>query len=394
MEPKNLIIFMSDEHTRDVTGCYGHDIVRTPNIDRLAQEGARFDAAYTPCPICVPARGAFATGKYVHQLGYWDNAAPFHGEVPSWHSILRERGHQTVSIGKLHFRSADDDNGFSDERIGMHVIDGKGDLMGLVRDDHIPRRGGSWKMAGMAGPGESVYTTYDRDITARAQVWLREEAPKFTGKPWVLFVSLVCPHFPLTAPPEHFYHYHDQDLPLPKLYERRHETQHPFIEDYRRSLVYDEFFDTPDKLKRAQAGYLGLVSFVDENIGKVLAALDDAGLGEDTRIVYTTDHGDNLGNRGLWGKSVMYEEAAAVPMIVSGPDIPAGRVVHTPASILDIYPFIMECVGERDSTTVTDEHPGTSVASLIDGDHADRAVFSEYHAMGLSNLKSGDSDFL
>ena len=311
MEPKNLIVFMSDEHTRSVTGCYGHDIVRTPNIDRLAQEGARFDAAYTPCPICVPARGAFATGKYVHQLGYWDNAAPFHGEVPSWHSILRERGHQTVSIGKLHFRSADDDNGFSDERIGMHVIDGKGDLMGLVRDDDIPRRGGSWKMAGMAGPGESVYTTYDRDITARAQVWLREEAPKFTDKPWVLFVSLVCPHFPLTAPPEHFFHYHDQDLPLPKLYERRHQSQHPFIEDYRRSLVYDEFFDTPDKLKRAQAGYLGLVSFVDENIGKVLAALDDAGLRDDTRVVYTTDHGDNLGNRGLWGKSVMYEEAAA-----------------------------------------------------------------------------------
>ena len=382
MEPKNLVIFMSDEHTRSVTGCYGHEIIRTPNIDRLAREGARFDAAYTPCPICVPARGAFATGMYVHQMGYWCNATPFDGSDPSWHGILRERGHRTVSIGKLHFRSEEDDNGFSDEQIGMHIIDGTGDLMGLVRDDAMPKRGGSWKMAGMAGPGESIYTTYDRDITARAQVWLREEAPKHTDKPWVLFVSLVCPHFPLTAPPEHFYRYYDQELPPPKLYDRRHQPAHPAIEDYRATLAYDEFFDTPDKLKRAQAGYLGLVSFMDENIGKVLAALDDAGLAGDTRIVYTTDHGDNLGNRGLWGKSVMYEEAAAVPMIVSGPGIPAGRVVATPTSILDLYPFIMDCVGELDSTTVTDEHPGTNVMDLMNGEDADRTVFSEYHAMG------------
>lgn len=382
MEPKNLIIIMSDQHQRRVSGCYGHDIVKTPNIDRLAARGARFEAAYTPCPVCVPARASFATGKYVHQISCWDNATPFHGDHESWHSLLRDRGHQTVSIGKLHFRSDEDDNGFSDERIGMHVIDGEGDLLGLVRDEDMPKRGGSWKMAKMAGPGESPYTLYDREIAARAQIWLREEAQEYRDKPWVLFVSFVCPHFPLTAPPDYYYPYFDQDLPSPKLYDQRDQPLHPWLEDYRATFAYDEFFDTPEMVKRALAGYLGLCTFLDDNIGNVLKALDDAGLTDETRVVYTSDHGDNLGARGLWGKSNMYEEAVAVPLIVAGPGVPEGRVVETPTNLLDLYPLIVDGAGAADAMTVTDEHPGGDILKVIAGEDADRAVFSEYHAMG------------
>lgn len=382
MNPKNLLIIMSDQHNRRTLGCYGHPIVKTPNLDRLAERGSMFTDAYTPCPVCVPARAAFATGKYVHQIGTWDNAIAYDGRIPSWHHLLRDRGHHVVSIGKLHFRSKDDDNGFSDEQIGMHIIDGVGDLLGLVRDEDMPKRGGSYKMAKMAGPGESMYTTYDREIAARAQVWLREEAGKLRDKPWVLFVSFVCPHFPLTAPPEHFYRYWDQDLPLPKLYDRKHERLHPYLEDYRGSFAYDEFFETPEMIKRAQAGYFGLCSFLDENVGNVLGALDAAGLTASTRIVYTSDHGDNLGTRGLWGKSTMYEESVGVPLIVAGPDIPRGRRVGVPANILDIYPFIMRATGEEDAKTVAPDHPGTSLEELIVEPDADRVVFSEYHGMG------------
>jgi choline-sulfatase len=381
MEAKNLLIIMSDQHNRNTLGCYGHSIVKTPNLDQLAAAGMLFTDAYTPCPVCVPARAAFATGKYVHQIGTWDNAIPYDGRIPSWHHLLRERGHQVVSIGKLHFRSADDDNGFSEEQIGMHIIDGEGDLLGLVRDEDMPKRGGSYKMAKMAGPGESMYTTYDREIAARAQVWLREEAHRHTKKPWVLFVSFVCPHFPLTAPPEHFYSYYDRELPLPKLYERRHEHVHPYLEDYRKSFAYDEFFETADMVKRAQAGYFGLCSFLDENVGKVLLALEQAGLKSRTRIVYVSDHGDNLGSRGLWGKSTMYEESVAVPLIASGPDLPAGLCVSTPASLLDLYPFIMEAVGAASRETVTPAHPGISISRLISAPIS-RIVFSEYHGMG------------
>lgn len=382
MEPTNLLIIMSDQHNRRMLGCYGHDIVKTPNLDRLAAQGTLFTDAYTPSPVCVPARAAFATGKYVHQVGAWDNAIPYDGRIPSWHHQLRDRGHHVVSIGKLHFRSAEDDNGFSEEQIGMHIIDGEGDLLGLVRDEDMPKRGGSYKMARMAGPGESMYTTYDREIAARAQVWLREEASKHTAKPWVMFVSFVCPHFPLTAPPEHFYHYYDQDLPLPKLYDRRREPLHPYLEDYRKSFAYDEFFETPDMVKRAYAGYFGLCSYLDENVGKVLAALDNSGLRDSTRVVYTSDHGDNLGARGLWGKSTMYEESVGVPLIAAGPGFPAGQRVATPANLLDIYPLIMETAGAASAETITPAHPGISITRLAAGEDAARVVFSEYHGMG------------
>ncbi len=385
MDAKNLLIIMSDQHNSRVVGCCGHQIVRTPNIDRLAAGGALFTAAYTPCPVCVPARAAFATGKYVHQIGNWDNATAYDGSVASWHHLARARGHHVAAIGKLHFRSKQDDNGFSEEQIGMHILDGEGDLLGLVRDEDMPKRGGSYKMARMAGPGESMYTTYDREIAARAQIWLREDAQKHTAKPWVLFVSFVCPHFPLTAPPEHFYRYWDQQIPLPKLYEQRHGALHPYLEDYRKSFAYDEFFESPEMVKRAQAGYFGLCSFLDENIGKVLAALSDAGLAGRTRVIYTSDHGDNLGARGLWGKSTMYEESVAVPLIVAGPDLPVAARISAPVNLVDLFPFILESVGEGSPDTITAEHPGVSIARTIsapESAESARAVFSEYHGMG------------
>ncbi len=382
MQPQNLVIIMSDEHNRSMAGCYGHDMVTTPNLDRLAAQGTMFTQGYTPCPICVPARAAFATGKHNHQIGYWDNADPYEGSVPSWHHRLRDRGHEVVSIGKLHFRSTKDDNGFSREIIPMHVIEGKGDLMGLVRED-LPKRGLSWKMARMAGPGESPYTLYDRQIAAETHKWLHDEAPKHRDKPWVLFVSFVTPHFPLTAPPEHYYRYYDDPrLPRPKLYDRAERPDHPYLRDYGGSLNYDDYFDDDEAVRRATAGYFGLCSFLDEQIGKVLDAIQKTGHGADTRVVYTSDHGDNLGARGLWGKSTMYEESAGVPLIVSGDGIPAGATVDTPATILDIYPFIMEATGETGPGMIDDDHPGYSLAALANGATPDRTVLSEYHAMG------------
>ena len=189
-----------------------------------------------------------------------------------------------------------------------------------------------------------------------------------------MLIGFVCPHFPLTAPPEHFYRYYDQELPLPKLYERRHEPLHPYLEDYRKSFAYDEFFETPDMVKRAQAGYLGLCSFLDENIGKVLAALEAAGLADNTRVIYTSDHGDNLGARGLWGKSTMYEESLAVPLIVAGPELPASVRAATPVSLLDLYPFIMASVGAASPETVTLSHPGRCITNVLAAPQRDRVV--------------------
>jgi choline-sulfatase len=380
MKPTNLLIIMSDEHNPKIIGCSGHPVVKTPNIDALAAAGTRFSSAYTTSPVCVPARAAFAIGKYVHQIGYWDNADAYDGAIPSWHHRLRERGHHVASIGKLHFRGQEgDDYGFSEIQIAMQIIEGKGDLMGLVRSD-LPERGLSWKIAKLAGPGETPYTAYDRDICTRAQIWLREEAPRHRDRPWVLFVSFVCPHFPLVAPAEFYYRYTPEQVQLPKQYRADERPRHPYVRDYASSFIYDRYFD-PEKLSKAIRAYYGLVSFVDDNIGKILRVLDETGLTEGTRVMYTSDHGDNLGARGLWGKSTMYEEVAGVPLIVRGPDIPAGRQVATPASHVDTYPFIMQCAGE-DHPEMYDGHPGHSLMALAGGLQPERSVLSEYHGMG------------
>jgi len=371
---------MSDEHNPKVAGYRGHPVVSTPNLDRLAARGTAFTSCYTTSPVCIPARAGFAAGKNIHQIGFWDNADAYDGSVASWHHELRKRGHRVDSIGKLHFRRAGEDHGFSDEQIPMHIIEGKGDLMGLVRDE-LPRRGGAKKMAALAGPGESPYTFYDKDICSRAQIWLHERGRLRHERPWVLFVSFVAPHFPLTAPPEHYYRYARADLPLPKLYAREERKRHPYLEDYRNSFCYDDYFDSEADVKRALAGYFGLVSYLDENIGKVLQAVEDAGLAATTRIMYTSDHGDNLGARGLWGKSTMYEEIAGVPMILAGPGVPSGAAVTEPASHVDAFPTILEAVG-IDFAEVRDSHPGTSLFDLAQGTVPRRNVLSEYHGMG------------
>jgi len=380
LEPKNLLVLMSDEHAPQAMGCAAHPLVRTPHLDGLAARGLRFTSAYCTSPICVPSRAGFATGKYQHQVGYWDNADAYDGAVPSWHHHLRGSGHRVVSIGKLHFRGLPgDDHGFSEEILAMHVVEGLGDVKGLVRSE-IPRRKGYDKLASMAGAGETPYTRYDRDIASRASDWLRNEAPKWRARPWALFVSFVCPHFPLIAPPEFFALYPPERIALPKQYRPAERPRHPYLSDYHGCVGYDDGFDGDHaKVRRALAGYLGLVSFMDDNVGKVLRTLDECGLGADTRVVYTSDHGDNMGARGLWGKSTMYEESAGVPLILAGPGIPARASCAAPTSHIDLFAFFLEATG---TPPPSGNYRGVSPLALAAGGHDGRTVLSEYHAIG------------
>lgn len=379
MKPMNMLVLMSDEHNPKILGCYGHSVAKTPHLDGLAARGVRFTSAYCNSPICIPARATFATGQYIHRIGYWDNGDPYEGSVTSWHHRLRGAGRAVDSIGKLHFRSTADDNGFRREHIPLHVVEGLGDLMGLVRDD-LPVRGGSYKIAKSAGPGESEYTAYDRQITAEAIRWLREEAPRSGDEPWTLFVSWVCPHFPLTAPQRFFDMYPLDRLPWPKQYAEDERPRHPYLRDYAGSLTYDDYFDE-EKVRVATAAYYALCTFLDDNIGQVLGALEDAGYGGSTRIMYTSDHGDNLGARGLWGKSTMYEETAAVPLILAGPDLPEGVTCRTPVSHVDCYPTFLGASGVE-LTEPERAYPGRSLFDIVHGEIPRRNVFSEYHAMG------------
>jgi choline-sulfatase len=180
----------------------------------------RFTDAYCNSPICVPSRASFQTGRYVHDIRFWDNCIAYDGSVPSWAHRLREAGHRVDSIGKLHFRSAEDDNGFSEEHMPLHIVEGLGDPIGMLRDPP-PRRVASLKLAVEAGCGDSTYQGYDDRITEAAEDWLRERAQNPDSKPWMLFVSLVCPHFPLISRPEWYNLYPEDKVPCHSITRRR-----------------------------------------------------------------------------------------------------------------------------------------------------------------------------
>jgi choline-sulfatase len=380
MQPTNLIFIVSDEHNKRVLGSYGHSMISTPNLDRLAKQGTRFTNAYTNCPICVPARASLATGRYVHQHGYWDNAIAYDGRVPTWGHRLMAQGHRVTSIGKLHYVDSDPQrNGFDEEILPMHIVQGVGDLLGLIRDE-LPRRPGSAKMGPEAGAGESEYTAYDRAIASSASKWLKDQASKYQDKPWALYVGFVSPHFPLIAPPEFYAMYPEDTVPWPDMYAAAERPQHPFTDAMRKCLCYDESFDEP-MVRRAIAAYMGLVSFLDSNVGQILQAVETAGLSANTRIVYTTDHGDNLGTRGMWGKSTMYEESAGIPLILAGPDVPQGSVCDTPVSLVDGFQTFIHALGaKRDPADAS--LPGHSLLDIANGYVPQRTILSEYHAAG------------
>lgn len=384
----NLIILMSDEHAASMMGCAGHPMVQTPNLDRLAARGTRFANAYTNAPICVPARASFATGKYGHQSGHWDNATPYTGTPRSWGHMLQQNGNLVGSIGKLHYRNGEDDVGLDFQEIPMHLVNGVGDVLGCIREP-LPRRWKARDLAESAGPGETAYTAYDRNIADAATEWIANVKPG--GKPWTLFVSMVAPHFPLTAPEEFYDLYKDAEL-WPKKPARN--DDHPWIKALRHCFVYDNF--TPEKIRAGLAAYYGLTSFMDANVGRILDAVEAAGLNETTRILYVSDHGDNMGERGLWGKSNMYEEAAAVPMILAGPDVPKGRTCETAVSLADVFPTVLDGAG---LTADDPELPGRSLLQIAAApDDKTRAVFSEYHAAGAASgafmVRKGDWKYI
>lgn len=372
----NLLIIMSDEHQARAMGCAGHPLVQTPNLDALAARGMRFTDAYTPCPICVPARAAFAAGQPVHKTRLWDNAMPYTGDPKGWGHALQDAGVSVESIGKLHYRSDEDPAGFDVEHIPMQVADGVGMVWASIRkeDERVTLKNG--RMLGdYIGPGTSKYTDYDEAVTKRTIDWLRARS-ETSSEPWCLYVGLVAPHFPLVVPQEFFDLYPLDDLPDVKLHPKDGHLRHPWIEKQNAMMDSESKFKDEKERLTAMASYYGLCTWLDHNVGRILNALNECGFGEQTTVVYTSDHGDNLGARGLWGKSNLYQESVSVPMIMSGPDIPVGTCT-TPVSLLDLSATIPE------HFSVDFECSGRSLIDIAArAPDPERIILSEYHAVG------------
>lgn len=370
---RNVVVICADEHNARCLGAAGHSHVSTPNLDRLAGRGRRFTRAWTPSPMCVPARASMATGRWVHDLGTWDSAQPYTGSAPGWAHAVREAGARAVSIGKLHFRDEKDDYGWTESLLAMHVVGGMGWVQGLPRRDPFSYTDHATEMAADCTIGESTYTRYDHAIAERSVQWITHNAGQ--GSSFALFVSFVAPHFPLTVAPRFVDPYLDLDLPLEI---PTQPLDHPAVAAMAQHFSYHRGFADDDATRFGRQLYLGLVSWLDHNVGRVLDALDAAGVTDETTVIFTSDHGDMIGNRGLWAKSFMYRDSVDIPMIIAGPDVPAGVDDQTAVNLVDIHPTVLGTI----APATPYDGPGRSLVTLANRPDPDRIAFSEYHDGG------------
>ena len=298
---------------------------------------------------------------------------------------MRDQGHRSTAIGKLHYKSGDVDNGFSEEIVPLHILNGKGAVIALLRatPDGMPARKGHKEIYEKSGVGEADYQLYDQQITDKAVEWLEAHAED-QGNPWVLLVSYASPHPPFQVPQRFWDKYPRDQVPMPVQWRKADQSQHPATQYLSWMNSFSDEFEE-DFVRRVIAGYCGLISVVDEHVGTVMSAVERLGLSGSTRVFYTSDHGEAAGNHGIMGKGNHYEHALNVPLLLSGPGVPAGSVSEQITSQVDLFPTIAEALGTEmmaeDATL-----PGVSLWSAITGEQKDdRHAFAEFHAMGALN---------
>jgi len=359
----NILVIMSDQHNRHVAGCYGDELVRTPNIDRLAAEGVALDSAYCNYPLCCPARSSFMAGRHPFEIEAWANPYVLPSHLPTFAHALGRAGYRTVLCGRMHFNGPDQRHGFA-ERIFPECGGGPTGMLGNTNRFHRDS-------ISKSGPGRNDYLLYDQHVTDAAVEWLGGAGASGDG-PFCLVVGLVGPHCPFVCPPELFERYFDA-VTVPKPAELELATRHPYA---RRAGASSDIDDLSEhEIRRTRAAYYGMIDFDDRQVGRILDALDAAGLTQRTAVVYTSDHGDMAGEHGLWWKMSFYEGSAGVPMVMSWPGrLPAGRRVSAPVTLADLAATLVEVGG-------CDPIPGASARGFADlltgGDDDGREAFSE-----------------
>ncbi|HEY8901238.1 MAG TPA: sulfatase-like hydrolase/transferase [Chthoniobacterales bacterium] len=362
MSPRNILLLMADELRFDLPGFMGNPIARTPTLDRLARGAVVFDNAYTPSPVCVPARQCIATGKYPLHTGCERFGEDLPPGARTFARTFSEAGYLTVACGKLHHRGPDQMQGWL-QRIGAETAVQWPNTFGAEGREQIGRL--KWRGVEeleIAGPGTSPLSLHDRHTVDGAIDFLRmhfEGMYRRTADipPLLLMVSLQQPHFPLLADADLFAHYHD--IVRPRL--REEAPWHPVLG--RNALPCGEQV-TPAQVRNATAAYYALVEKTDQEFGRVLAALESHGQNlDDWLIVGLSDHGDMLGEHALWEKRRFYEGSARVPLFLRAPDLwPAARRREN-VSTIDLFPTLCAVAG----LDTPDDLDARSLVPLLEG---------------------------
>jgi len=368
---------MADEHAPQFSGAYGHPLVQTPHLDRLAADGVLFQHAYCNSPLCVPSRMSFMTGRYVHHIGTWDNASPLASDAATWAHLLRAAGYDAVLSGKQHFIGPDQLHGFRAQLARDLHAEHEHPIFSWAEGTRVAPA--PWPALAKAGPGTTIEIEVDDQVEAAALAYLR--APERRERPWALCVSFIAPHFPLVVPERFWRRYPPETVDLPHIPPGHLERQHPV---YQRLRAMFGMVDFPEALvRRGRAAYYGLITYLDEKIGRLLDTLDETGQRQNTLVIYTADHGEMAGEHGMWRKSNFYEQAARVPLVLRWPEaLPAGRRVPQVVSLVDVVATMLDAAGVPPVSPLD----GESLLPLARGEAMEwkDEAFSEYLAHGVA----------
>ena len=376
MQP-NILFIQVDQLAAQFLRCYGDPICLAPNLDRLAEEGTVFETAYCNFPLCSPSRASMATGKLCSEIGAYDNAAELPASIPTYAHYLRAAGYQTALSGKMHFIGPDQHHGF-ERRLTPDLY--PADFSWVPNwGDEGERDTNDARSVTVAGICErSMQIDFDDLVTYHAVQHLYDMARSDDRRPFFLQVSYTHPHEPYLCQKEFWDLYEDAEIPLPTvpaLPEEQHDAHSArLLSDF--GMLNVRFAD--DDIRTARRAYYGSISYLDRMIGQLLETLDRLGQRENTVIVFTSDHGEMLGERGMWFKKHFYEHSLRIPLIIAGGAFEAGRA-STPASLVDLLPTFMGIAKGSGWSSPVERLDGDDLATKLE-DERDRPVYAEYLA--------------
>jgi choline-sulfatase len=379
----NIVIFMADQLSARVLRAYGGSVARTPHIDALVQDGVVFDAFYCNSPLCAPSRFSWLAGQLPSRIGAYDNAAEFPAQVPTFAHYLRSAGYQTILSGKMHFCGPDQLHGF-EERLTTDIYPADfGWTPDWTRFDERP--GWYHNMDSVTQAGACARTNqmdFDDEAVGAARQKLFDLVRQRRRRPFCLVVSMTHPHDPYVIPENYWNRYRDEEIDLPRVEDLKG-REDPHSHRLRHVIGLDLAQPTESQVRAARRAYYGAVSYVDDQIGTLMTTLRETRLDAGTIVFVLADHGDMLGERGLWYKMNFFEPACRIPLIVRAPGRFAPRRIENPASMLDVLPTLVAIAHGGHPAPLAAPIAGRSLLPALQGEHDEpREVLGEYLAEG------------
>lgn len=383
-------MIFTDEQRWDTLGAYGNSYINTPNLDRLASEGVIYDTAFTPCPVCTPARISTITGLAPSYMDCLGNAGPkVAREEESIPNFLREQGYISQAVGKLHFsRPYKNLYGFdsvliNEEDRGTRKAKSVDEV---VFDDYdrflIEKKAYGWTLPATQGQAEIKPAISPIPKELHSTYWVAENSIDFIknrrpkDKPFFLFTSFIKPHIPYDCPQHLVNMYDTENIIKPWLSKDDGCDKNPIFEAIRDAREFNLYSEKAKLLTKAY--YYANITFIDEEIGRILKTLEEENLEEDTLIIFASDHGDLMGDHDLWLKSFGFEGSARVPLIIKWKGkVEGGKRCHELVTLMDIFPTIMEAAGAKYGDSV---RPGKNLMSFngVSGEETRDLVVLEY----------------